>query len=144
MKTNKINYAKNLERDVLKARLSRVDGSMFEFAELLSTMKEEKIYKSLGFATFQKWYENWGFPKPTVYTWINVHATFVINFDFRKEELQEIEVRVLKALLPLARSGAMTKERLTEVMNDAKQMEFGKFLEKLPELKKYYGISIPR
>ena len=39
MKTNKVNYAKNIERDVLRARLSRVDGSMFDFAAMLFEFK---------------------------------------------------------------------------------------------------------
>ena len=136
-----VQKVKDIERMILQARLSRKEGAMFEFAKLLWMMKNEKLYQSLGFETFRDWFYTWGFPRQTIYSWLNIHATFVVNLDFTKQELQQFEVRILKALLPVARSGAITKEKLAKVMINARSKEFGKFLELLPEIKRSFGLK---
>ena len=134
---NELKFAKNIESKILRGSIG---GNKFEFAELLTVMKCKRLYKSLEFETFKEWYGYWRFSKPTVYSWMNVHSTFVKKYNFTQKELQQIEVRVLKSLLPLARSGVMAKDQLAEVMNNSKKIEFGKFLEQSPAIKRSFGL----
>lgn len=136
-----VDYAKNLEKAILRARLSRVEGSMFEFAKLVLELKEKRLYKSLGFKNFNDWYLDWGLPVPTVNTWLNLYRTYIDRYGFKVDDLRQVEVRILKDLLPVARSHKVTKEMLLREIDQASRMDYKDFIEILPKIKMSFGLK---
>jgi len=133
-------YARDLEMKILKARLSTKHGGMWEFAKLLTKMKKAKLYRQLGYASFEDWFIETGFPRSTIYTWMNLERTYCDKRGFKIESLEEIENRILKCFLPLARSDQIQTHELWGEIIAATNMKFSEFLQKLPKLKKRYKI----
>ena len=139
-KPSEIEYAKKLEKRILKARLSQINGSILDLGELLFELKTVEAYRFLGYEKFKDWYEDWEFPYQSVNHWLNIFTTYIINLNFNKQELSDVDVRVLKAFLPVARSNAATKNKLKDLIDKAIQMKFDKFLDLLPEIKRSFGL----
>ena len=137
-------YARELEMRILKARLSRKHGGMWEFARLLARMRAAKHYKKLGYESFADWIVGSGLSKSTIYTWINLRRAYSVERGIQIESLEAIEVRILKCFLPLARSDQIQTHELWEEIIAAVEMGFHDFQKKLPGIKRHYGITSPR
>lgn len=140
-KNNEIDYAKNLEEKILHKRLSRTTISVIELGQLLVKFKKEKLFLLLGYKNFAIWYTNWGFPYQSINHWIRLYLTYVNSHGLTKADLKNVEVRVLKDLLPVMNSPKASKEKLLKVLNHVKSMNYKDFREILPSIKTSFGIG---
>ena len=67
--------------------------------------------------------------------------TYVVTHGFTKEDLENIEIRVLKDLLPVAHSPKVSNEKLMKVLNHVKSMNYKDFREIFPSIKASFGIG---
>jgi|GEM_PF-2889097 len=74
---------------------------MCNLGKQLIPFRDERMYRFLGYTSFQEWYQDVGLSKTSVYRAINLYETFVLQFGLEEDEVYNHDIKKLDRLLPL-------------------------------------------
>lgn len=104
---------------------------MFEVAEILKNIKDNKLYEPLGYESFSEYVRNpeIGMNSRTAYYYIQIYEVFIERLGYRPEQLEEYSYDRLRKLAPIIteRLEGKKEEEVTQIMDDAAALRWYDF-----------------
>ena len=96
--------------------------AMFEWIELVVKIKYDKSYEQLGYTKFEDWIDNHGVSISTVKSWLKLYDTFIIRYQFTRDDLCKYDLKKLNIILPIAEIEGVPKESVEEFLDSITSM----------------------